>query len=135
MSVEDNKKRDEVRRMVAKGKRVLGSARNMLADGDFDGACSRAYYAVFHVMQAALFDRGLVFSRHSGVTGAFFKEFVKPRVFPREYAAIIKRLRENREVGDYSYHKEISQEAAKADVADAEMLVKAIADYLAKRSS
>ncbi|RKY28149.1 MAG: hypothetical protein DRP79_02545 [Planctomycetota bacterium] len=133
MSVGDDKKRDEIRRMIAKGKRVLDSARNMFADGDFEGACSRAYYAVFHLMQAALFERDMVFSKHSGVTGTFFKEFVKSGTFPREYAKIIKRLQENREVGDYSYHKEIPKEVAKEDVIDAETVVNAITDYLVRR--
>ncbi|WP_295439099.1 HEPN domain-containing protein [uncultured Thiodictyon sp.] len=39
---------------LAKARRALASARLLLADGDLDGACNRAYYAMFDAAQAAV---------------------------------------------------------------------------------
>jgi uncharacterized protein (UPF0332 family) len=39
---------------LQKAERALVSARLLLADGDSEGACNRAYYAMFESAQAAL---------------------------------------------------------------------------------
>jgi uncharacterized protein (UPF0332 family) len=51
----------------------LRSTRVLFADGDFDGAASRAYYAMFDVAEALLLSKGLVFPSHSAVISAFAK--------------------------------------------------------------
>ncbi|MGY6216601.1 HEPN domain-containing protein [Methylolobus aquaticus] len=39
---------------LSKANRALASARLLLSDGDIEGACNRAYYAMFDAAQAAL---------------------------------------------------------------------------------
>ncbi len=39
---------------LAKARRALASARLLLADGDPEGACNRAYYGMFDAAHAAL---------------------------------------------------------------------------------
>lgn len=40
--------------LMAKAHRAVASARNLLQDNDGDGACNRAYYAMFDAARAAL---------------------------------------------------------------------------------
>lgn len=41
--------------LMKKAKRALSAARLLLTAGDGDGACNRAYYAMFDAAHAALF--------------------------------------------------------------------------------
>ena len=54
-----------LRGMLAKANEMLSSASRDVAAGDYGDAASRAYYAVFHAVSAALAGRGLSFSSHS----------------------------------------------------------------------
>lgn len=40
--------------LIAKANRALASAKLLLDSGDVDGACNRAYYAMFDAARAAL---------------------------------------------------------------------------------
>ena len=71
--------------LLGKALRTLQSARLLLTDGDYDGAVSRAYYAMFYVAEALLLAKGMTFSSHSAVISAFGKEFAKPGTMPGEY--------------------------------------------------
>ena len=44
----------QLQAMVEKAERSLGAARRHLETKDYDFASSAAYYAIFHMMQAAL---------------------------------------------------------------------------------
>lgn len=68
--------------LLQKARRNIRSAKLLLADGDFDTAVSRAYYAMFYVAEALLLSRGLAYSRHSAVIAAFGREFAKGGVMP-----------------------------------------------------
>lgn len=127
---DEAQRQDDIRLMIKKGYGALKTSKDIFSKGDYEAASARAYYAVFHLLQAVLLSRGLAFSKHSGVIGAFLKEFIKSGIFPRDFAEIIKRLREDREIGDYDYYKTISHEEAEHDIMDAERIVKALEAYL-----
>ena len=99
--------------MVEKGGRALQAARDHLSKGDADFASSKAYYAVFHLMQAVLLTKGLTFSKHAGVISGFSEHFIKPGIFQAEFGGIIQRLRKDRELGDYGYQISVNIEEAK----------------------
>lgn len=76
-------------------------AAQLLVEGDAWGdASSRAYYAAFHAVSAALLSRDETYSCHGQVLGAFNRGFIHTGVFPREFTAILTRLFENRQSGD-----------------------------------
>jgi hypothetical protein len=58
---------DEIRAMLAKAEDKMKTARLNYEGGQFDDAVSRAYYAVFHAVSAALFSRGMHYFTHSQV--------------------------------------------------------------------
>jgi uncharacterized protein (UPF0332 family) len=116
-------RRSAIDALLAKSNRTLEAARSVIEIGFFDDASSRAYYAAFHATSAALASRGLFFSSHGQVLGAFNREFVKPGLSPAEAFQKIRRLFEHRQVGDYSATVFIDRGTAEQDVADAAWLV------------
>jgi uncharacterized protein (UPF0332 family) len=63
----------EYQLIVRKAIRSIDAARRNFDDKDYDFASSRAYYAAFYVMQAALLTKGLSFSKHIR-THSFFSD-------------------------------------------------------------
>lgn len=123
---------DQIHKILEKARTELALARLALENEFFDGASSRAYYAVFHAIKALLLSRQLSVSKHSAVLSAFHREFIKTKIFPEPFGKIADRLFNDRLLGDYSYDREISKSQAKADVEAAHQLEKAIEDYLSK---
>jgi uncharacterized protein (UPF0332 family) len=116
--------------IMAKARQSLILAKEHHAKGLGDEAASKAYYAVFHAIQAALLTKGLAFSKHSGVKEGFNREFIHAGTFPKEFHSIIERLFRDRNIGDYSYDKSVDAEESARDVRDAEKMIKAVADHL-----
>jgi len=50
---------DQLRAMVHKAERALKATQHHLEEGDYDFASSKAYYATFHMLQAALLTKQL----------------------------------------------------------------------------
>ncbi len=84
----------------------LRSAKLLLEAGDPDGACSRAYYAMYDAARATLEWAGAVpdrgeFKTHHGLIAAFSLHLVKPGHFPAEPGRAIQRAQTVRQVADY----------------------------------
>ena len=60
----------------------------LLANGGFDGAASRAYYAAFHAVTALFSLEGRIFTKHSAVEAAVHRDLVKAGSGPLTWAAI-----------------------------------------------
>ncbi len=74
---------------MTKAQRALASAHTLLQDGDGDGACNRAYYAMFDAARAALIAAKSpvppeIAKTHSGLIAAFSLHLVKTDLFPKE---------------------------------------------------
>ena len=64
----------------------------LLGEGDADGACSRAYYAMFDAARAALLATGYDVGRtHRGVLAAFSDRLVKSGRMPKEMGRLLKK--------------------------------------------
>jgi len=88
-----------------KASRALASARLLLDAGDTDGACNRAYYAMFDAARAALAvadDEGMIAKTHSGLISAFSLRFVKTGEIPVELGKELNAVSELRQAGDYT---------------------------------
>lgn len=92
--------------LMTKAQRALTSARTLLADGDNDGACNRAYYAMFDAARAALLACKApvppeVAKTHSGLISAFSLHLVKPGAFPMELGKSFNKAEDLRLIADY----------------------------------
>ncbi|MEA3640876.1 MAG: HEPN domain-containing protein [Lamprobacter sp.] len=116
--------------VLAKAAEKLRVAEMLLENGAWDDAVSRAYYAAFHAISALHLSNGQAFSSHAHSIGRFNKDFVKTEIFPKEFTAILTRLFEDRQSGDYDLSGLVTAEDASRDIDDAKRLLKAIIDYL-----
>jgi uncharacterized protein (UPF0332 family) len=91
---------------MAKAQRALASAHTLLQDNDSDGACNRAYYAMFDAARAALIASKApvppeIAKTHSGLIAAFSLHLVKPGLFPVELGKSFNKAEDLRLMADY----------------------------------
>lgn len=88
--------------LMAKAVQAAASAKVLLDTGDADGACNRAYYAMFDAARAALLISGAdVGKTHKGVLNAFSDRLVKNGPLPKEMGRLLKYAETFRYVADY----------------------------------
>jgi uncharacterized protein (UPF0332 family) len=113
-----------------KALRALSSARLLLADGDVDGACNRAYYAMFDAAHAALLGSGTPINHdetktHRGLNGAFGRHLVKAGHLSPELGRALNEVERIRRLADYT-GEDIGYEKANWTVEQAEAFVAAM---------
>ncbi len=124
---------ETVRGLLNKAAESIGAANVLLADGYFDFAASRAYYAMFYAVEALMLDLDLSFSKHSAIIAAFGKEFVKTGMFDSRFHRYILNAFDLRNTGDYGIIHAVSAENASQTIAEAGELLAEIERYLAFR--
>lgn len=120
---------------LARAQRALTSAELLLARGDTEGACNRAYYAMHDAARAALChatpNEDLPRS-HGGLIAAFSERWVKTGRSPVELGRAFNRAADLRLLADYG-GTPIDTEAAAAAAVGARAFVVAVAGELAAR--
>lgn len=91
----------------------------MVAAEDYKGAANRSYYAVFHAMRSVLALENKDFSKHSGVSAYFRKEYIKTGIFDIELSDIISSAFDVRSNSDYDDFYVISKEEVEEQIANA----------------
>jgi uncharacterized protein (UPF0332 family) len=91
---------------MGKAERACSSASVLLKLGDVDGACNRAYYAMFDAARAALMASGAhaspeIGKTHRGLINAFSLQLVKNGPVSKELGRLLNRAEEIRLVADY----------------------------------
>jgi uncharacterized protein (UPF0332 family) len=124
---------ETVHGFLSKAAESIGAANVLLADGYFDFAASRAYYAMFYALEALMLDRDLSFSKHSAIIAAFGKEFVKTGMFDSRFHRYILNAFDLRNAGDYGIIHAVSVENASQAIAEAGELLAEIEKHLAIR--
>jgi uncharacterized protein (UPF0332 family) len=74
----------EQQALINKAQCSLDAAQNLIEQGFYDFAVSRAYYAMFYLAEALLDREGLSFSSHAGVISAFGQYLARPGKVPAE---------------------------------------------------
>lgn len=89
---------------MQKAGRALVSARPLLDAGDTDGACNRAYHAMFDAARAALADEvePQTTKAHGGLIAAFGLHLVKSGRLPKQLGRMQNRAHEVRLLADYT---------------------------------
>ena len=107
----------------------LKSARILLEAGEYRGANNRAYYAIFHAINAVHAVSGKAYKRHKDAIGCFNKDYVKTEIFPREIGRKIAEAEEIRHVSDYDDFYIASREESQRQVAVAEEFLQMAEQY------
>ncbi len=91
---------------MVKAKRAISSAKILLDDGDIDGACNRAYYAMFDASHAALLVVGDPVNpantkTHRGLISAFGQYLIKPGLLEVDLGRLLNQVEKIRLMADY----------------------------------
>ena len=89
-----------------KAERTLSAAALLLGSGDTEGACNRAYYAMYYAAQAALLAAGIAepengYKSHQGLLGAFGKHLVLSGQIDPALGRSFNKVQRLRQLADY----------------------------------
>ena len=123
-------------RYMEKAQRAVEGARVLLDTGDTEGACSRAYYAMFDAAHAALRAAGVVapdaqIKTHNGLLTLFSKELVQTKRVDADLNKALNQVQQLRLVADYTGDPP-EMEKARWAVEQAETFVAAIRNLIAQ---
>lgn len=107
----------------------LKSARILLAAEEYKGANNRAYYAIFHAINAIHAISGKAYKRHKDAIGNFNKDYVKTEIFSREIGRRIGEAEEIRHASDYDDFYVASREESERQVAVADEFILLVEKY------
>ncbi len=113
-----------------KAERTLSAARLLLDTGDTEGACNRAYYAMYYAAQAALLAAGIPepedgYKSHQGLMGAFGKHLIVSGQLDRALGRSINKVQRLRQLADYVGDPP-SREDATSAVVEAKTFLEAV---------
>lgn len=111
---------EEVRKYLQKASSHLDDAKFMLENGKLGSAVNRAYYAMFTVVQAALFPHGIFTKSHTGAHTKFRELYLKNGLLPMELNRMLSAVFELRQEVDYDFEMLEDREVASEAVGYAE---------------
>lgn len=94
--------KSETALFVEKAKESLAASKLLAANNLYDFAASRAYYTMFYIAEAFLWEKDLSFSSHSAVISNFGKAIARPGIVPIELHRYLIDAQDKRTQGDYS---------------------------------
>ncbi len=124
---------DKIQCYLEEAEEKLDSAKLLLQNGYFKDAVSRAYYCMYNAARALLLTKDMSPKTHRGLISKFGEEFMKMENEAKNYAAILHKAEDMREMADYGVYKEISREMAENVVDDAELFLKKIREVLKRQ--
>ena len=123
---------DYTRKLLDKALDTIESAELLLDNGRTDVAAGRAYYALFYIAEALLNEKGLQFSKHGDVIGAYGKEFAKTKLLHQKFHRWLIEGFDTRLIGDYHVDTNIEMDAVANMINQAREFYEAALGYLEK---
>ena len=91
----------ELSAYIDKAKESLTASKLLADNGLYDFAGARAYYTMFYIAEAFLWQKGLSFSSHAAVIAAFGRDLAKPGLVPVEFHRYLIDAQDKRTQADY----------------------------------
>ena len=129
----DKRQKDLSDYRLEQAERCIKPARVLASDGDFKGAANRSYYAIFHCMRSVLALEGIDFSKHSGVSAYFRKQYIKTGLFATELSDMIGEAFDMRNDSDYDDFYVLSREDVEDQIENAQRFYSVTEKYLRKK--
>jgi uncharacterized protein (UPF0332 family) len=121
---------DDARERLIKAEDAIGAADLLLRGGYVDFAASRAYYAMFYVAEALLYERGLAFSKHTAVLGAYGKHYARDGGLDTKFHRWLRSAFDHRSEADYGARGSVLPAHAHELIAQARELLHAARQHL-----
>lgn len=116
-------------------KEDLETAYLLLEAEQYRGANNRAYYSIYHTIDAVLSIEGLAFKRHKDTLAYFNKQYIATNIFPRDMGRKIVKAEEIRHASDYDTFYVASKEITLQQVETAEQLLHLAKEYYNENKS
>lgn len=118
---------------VASAKEALESAKILMNANFYKAANNRAYYAIFHAINAVHALNGAAYKRHKDALANFNKDYVKTEIFPRSIGRKIGQAEDIRHASDYDdFYIAVKSEVEEL-IDTATELIKYIEEYFENR--
>ena len=101
----------ETLKFIAKAKESLQASQVLAQSELYNFAGARAYYTMFYIAEAFLWEEELSFSSHSAVISAFGREITKKQIVPIEFHRYLIDAQDKRTQGDYSIEDDVKLSA------------------------
>ena len=120
--------------MIARARRSATSARLLFDADDLNGACNRAYYAMFDAARAALLagDEPVsseAIKTHSGLIATFSLHVIKRGLIPAQYGRSLRQMDQIRLIADYS-DEGVDRERGWSAIEQANHFIEAVGSYV-----
>ena len=125
---------DIARNKLAQAIDDLESADILLGADKYRAANNRAYYAIFHAINAVHAVKGDAFKRHKDAIANFNKSYVKTEIFPREIGRKISEAEEIRHASDYDDFYIASREETERQIDVADEFIQLVEEYCNEQS-
>ncbi|MBP3569550.1 MAG: HEPN domain-containing protein [Lachnospiraceae bacterium] len=122
-------KKDLMLYRLETAKSDLKSAKILFTAEEYKAANNRAYYAIFHSINAVHALNEVAYKRHKDAIGNFNKDYVKTGIFPREIGRKIGEAEEIRHASDYDDFYIASKEESERQIAVAEEFILLVERY------
>lgn len=129
----DKKELELARYRLERAKQDLVDTAILYENKSLLAANNRAYYAIFHAIQAVLAVERVDFKRHKDVIAYFNKNYVNTGIFPKNLGRRIGQAFQIREDSDYDYKfiPQIEQTAYQAETA--KQLIELVEQYIKEK--
>ncbi|MEO5887161.1 MAG: HEPN domain-containing protein [Anaerolineales bacterium] len=119
-------------KLLEKAIDAIEAAEILVDHGKSEVAAGRAYYAMFYIAEALLNEKGLTFSKHSGVHAAFGENFAKTKEMDAKFHRWLIDAFDKRLAGDYGVETNIEKDVAAYMINQAREFLDAAQEYLKK---
>jgi uncharacterized protein (UPF0332 family) len=116
-------------------KEDLKSAKILFEAEQYKSANNRAYYSIYHAVNAVHAMNGKAYKRHKDAIGNFNKDFVKTEIFPRDIGRKIGEAEEIRHASDYDDFYIASKEESYMQISTAEEFIGMVERYICEHLS
>ena len=123
--------RDLARYRLEEARELLVVAKENLENGHYKSANNRAYYAVYHAVNAVLAIDQIAFKKHKDTMAHFNKEYVRTDKFPKDLGKRVGKVQEVRHASDYDDFYIASKSETEEQIATAEELIEKVEVFLA----
>ena len=127
---EKGTQKDLVLYRIETSKSDIKAAEILLAAKEFRGANNRAYYSIYHTIDAVLSIHGVAFKRHKDTLAYFNKNFVAKEIFPRSLGRQIVQSEEIRHASDYDPFYIASKIGTEKQIETAEIMLEHARKYI-----
>ena len=114
---------------IETAKENLRAAKILFESKEYKSANNRAYYAIFHSINAVHALAGKAYKRHKDAIANFNKDYVKTEIFPKEIGRRIAGAEAIRHASDYDDFYIASMEEAEQQIAVADEFIKLVERY------